>query len=169
MPSQDHHLAVSRSTKPRAAAKPAPLDAQAIVDSHQSDDASELFGIADLCAEFDLSPRTLRFYETKGLLEPKRVNATRIYTRRDRARLALILRAKALGMPLAEIRHYLDLYGNHGEGRTQQLQYVVNRTAQGIQELEVKRAHIEAALAELRLINATCQRQLEERKKGRSA
>lgn len=169
MPSQDHHLAVSRSTKSRAAAKPAPMDAQAIVDSHLNDDASELFGIADLCAEFDLSPRTLRFYETKGLLEPKRVNATRIYTRRDRARLALILRAKALGTPLAEIRHYLDLYGNHGEGRTQQLQYVVNRTAQAIEDLEVKRAHIEAALAELRLINATCQRQLEERKRGRSA
>lgn len=139
--------------------------AQSFVASHLSDDTSQLFGIADLCTEFGISARTLRFYETKGLLEPRRVNGARIYTRRDRARLALILRAKALGTPLAEIRHYLDLYGDHGEGRTRQLQYVVGRTDEAIRELEVKRQHIEATLAELRLINANCKRQLEERKR----
>ena len=58
------------------------------------------------------------------------------YTRRDRARLALILRAKAIGSPLSEIKTYLDLYGDHGEGRAQQLQYVITRTDNEITELE---------------------------------
>ena len=75
--------------------------------------------------------RALRFYEDKGLLAPRRVNGTRVYTRRDRARLALILRAKAIGSPLAEIKHYLDLYGDHGEGRAQQLNYVIDAHRHG--------------------------------------
>lgn len=109
--------------------------------------------------------RALRFYEDKGLLAPRRVNGTRVYTRRDRARLALILRAKAIGSPLAEIKHYLDLYGDHGEGRAQQLNYVITRTDTAIAELEQKRAHIDATLAELRVINQSCRAQLESRKR----
>lgn len=139
--------------------------ARAVVDSHRDDgDAAELFGIGELCAEFGISPRAIRFYESKGLLAPRRVNGTRVYTRRDRARLALILRAKAIGSPLSEIKHYLDLYGTHGEGRVQQMKWVLGRTDEAISELEAKRAHIDATLAELRVINATVRRQLEERK-----
>jgi DNA-binding transcriptional MerR regulator len=133
---------------------------QAVAD-HRSDDAAELFGIAELCREFGISPRAIRFYEDKGLLAPRRVNGTRVYTRRDRARLSLILRAKAIGSSLAEIKHYLDLYGAHGEGRTVQMKYVLDKTSKAIAELEQKRAHIDASLAELRIINATVQRALE--------
>jgi len=129
--------------------------AQEVVAAHRDDDTGELFGIAELCAEFGISPRAIRFYEDKGLLAPRRINSTRVYTRRDRARLALILRAKAIGSTLAEIKHYLDMYGAHGEGRAQQLRYVQKRTDEAIAELERKRAHIEATLAELRLINHT--------------
>lgn len=128
--------------------------------SHRDDDASELFGIAELAEAFAISPRALRFYEAKGLLQPRRAGRARVYTRRDRARLALILRAQALGSSLAEIRHYLDLYGDHGEGRTAQLAYVVDRTSQAIRELETKRDQLDATLAELRVIHATCLRQL---------
>ena len=123
--------------------------ARAFVASHRDDGTGELFGIAELCREFGVTLRALRFYEDKGLLAPRRVNGTRVYTRRDRARLALILRAKAIGSPLAEIKHYLDLYGDHGEGRAQQLNYVITRTDTAIAELEQKRAHIDATLAEL--------------------
>ena len=123
-------------------------------------------GIAELCREFGVTLRALRFYEDKGLLAPRRINGTRVYTRRDRARLALILRAKAIGSSLTEIKHYLDLYGDHGEGRAQQLNYVISRTDAAIAELEAKRAHIDATLAELRLINQTCRGQLEARKRG---
>ena len=102
--------------------------AHAFVDSHRDEGTSELFGITELCREFGISLRALRFYEDKGLLSPRRINGARVYTRRDRARLALILRAKAIGSPLSEIKRYLDLYGDHGEGRSQQLTYVIERT-----------------------------------------
>ena len=105
--------------------------------------------------EFGISARAIRLYEDKGLLTPRRVNGARVYTRRDRARLSLILRAKAIGSSLAEIKHYLDLYGSRGEGRVQQLRFVIDRTDAAIGELEQRRDHIETTLAELRLINDT--------------
>jgi len=135
--------------------------AQEVVDSHRDADTGELFGITELCREFGITLRTIRFYEDKGLLSPRRINGTRVYTRRDRARLALILRSKAIGASLAEIKHYLDLYGAHGEGRVQQMKYVLDRTDKAIAELETKRAHIEATLAELRVINSTVRKHLE--------
>jgi DNA-binding transcriptional MerR regulator len=135
--------------------------AQEVVASHRDEEAGELFGITELCAEFGITLRTIRFYEDKGLLKPRRINGARVYTRRDRARLALILRSKAIGAPLSEIKHYLDLYGTHGEGRAQQMKFVLERTDVAIRELEQKRAHIEASLAELRVINAAVRKQLE--------
>ena len=135
--------------------------AQEVVASHRDEDAGELFGITELCGEFGITLRTIRFYEDKGLLSPRRVNGTRVYTRRDRARLALILRSKAIGAPLSEIKRYLELYGAKGEGRAQQLKFVVERTDAAIAELELKRAHIEASLAELRVINTAARKQLE--------
>lgn len=149
----------------RAAANAAG-DAQAFVESHRSDAGAELYGITELCREFGVTLRTLRFYEDKGLLAPRRVNGARIYSRRDRARLTLILRAKALGSPLAEIRHFLDLYGSDGEGRARQLDYVIARTDGAIAELERKRAQIDQTLAELRVINARCRRQRGQRARG---
>lgn len=142
----------------RAAATQA---AREVLADHFSDDKhSELFGVTELCKAFDVTPRTLRFYEDKGLLCPRRVNGTRVYSRRDRARLVLILRAKAIGSSLADIKQYLDMYGQAGEGRRQQLRYVLERTDKVIAELEQKRAHIESSLAELRLINSTVRKNL---------
>jgi len=142
---------------------------QVLADHFSDDKHSELFGVTELCRAFDVTPRTLRFYEDKGLLCPRRVNGTRVYSRRDRARLALILRAKAIGSPLSEIKRYLDLYGVQGEGRTQQLNYVIERTDSEIAELEKKRAQIDETLAELRVINATSRKQLAERQKTAKA
>jgi len=137
--------------------------AQEVVASHRDPGAGELFGITELCREFGITLRTIRFYEDRGLLAPRRVNGARVYTRRDRARLALIVRSKAIGASLTEIKHYLDLYGDHGEGRVQQMRFVLDRTTKAIRELEEKRAHIDATLAELRLINETVRKQLEAR------
>jgi DNA-binding transcriptional MerR regulator len=142
-------------------ARPRAPSPQQAVDAHRDEDAAELFGITELCREFGITLRTIRFYEDKGLLSPRRLNGARVYTRRDRARLSLILRSKAIGASLEEIKHYLELYGTHGEGRVRQLKYVIERTDQTIRELELKRAHIDATLAELRLINGTARRQLE--------
>lgn len=142
--------------------------AQAAVSEHHDDGGAELFGITELCTEFGISPRAIRFYEDKGLLAPRRVNGTRVYNRRDRARLSLILRSKAIGASLTEIKHYLDLYGAHGEGRVQQLKYVLDRTDRVIADLETKKAHIDAALAELRVINATVRRHLDDNKRSKA-
>jgi DNA-binding transcriptional MerR regulator len=153
-------LAPQARRKQAAAARDAAIEA---VDTHREDDTGDLFGITELCREFGITLRTIRFYEDKALLKPRRVNGARVYTRRDRARLALILRSKAIGASLDEIRHYLDLYGAHGEGRVQQLKFVQERTDMAIAELETKRAHIEASLAELRVINAAVRKQLDAR------
>lgn len=142
--------------------------AQAFVDSHREEVSAELFGISELCSEFGITLRALRFYEDKGLIAPRRVSGARVYTRRDRARLALILRAKAIGSPLSEIKRYLDLYGDHGEGRIQQLSYVITRTDTAIAELEQKRVRIDETLAELKVINESCRRQIESRGRGKS-
>lgn len=143
--------------------------AQAFVDSHRDEGSTEIFGITELCREFGVTLRALRFYEDKGLLAPRRINGTRVYTRRDRARLALILRAKAIGSPLSEIKRYLDLYGDHGEGRLQQLQYVIERTGEEMVALQKKRAQIDATLEELRVIHASCQAQLVAPKRPRKS
>ena len=141
-------------------------DAQAFVDSHRDQASTELFGIAELCDAFGVTLRALRFYEDKGLLSPRRVGSARVYTRRDRARLTLILRAKAIGSPLSEIKRYLDLYGDHGEGRVQQLAYVIERTDAAIDALTRKRAQIDETLAELKLINTSCRQHADSRIKS---
>ncbi|MBK9134360.1 MAG: MerR family DNA-binding transcriptional regulator [Betaproteobacteria bacterium] len=146
-----------------AAAAAAAAGAREVLASHRESDTGELFGITELCREFGITLRTIRFYEDRGLLAPRRVNGTRVYTRRDRARLALILRSKAIGASLTDIKHYLDLYGARGEGRVQQLKWVLGKTDAAIAELEQRREHIDATLAELRLINGEVRRQLEAR------
>ncbi len=142
-----------------AASAPAP-------DDRAGEAAGTLLGIAEVCEQFGVSPRALRFYETKGLLAPRRLNGTRVYAPTDLATLTRILRAKALGTSLTEIKHYLGMYGEHGEGRTQQLAYVIERSETAIQELEAKRAQIDTSLAELRQINQRSRALLEARKKG---
>ena len=86
------------------ARKRAAASAQEVVDAHRDEDTGELFGIAELCTEFGITLRTIRFYEDKDLLKPRRINGTRVYTRRDRARLAIILRSKAIGASLTDIK-----------------------------------------------------------------
>jgi len=140
---------------PRGRGRTAASTAREVLAAHHDEATSELFGIKQLCEDFGISARAIRFYEDKGLLSPRRINGARVYTKRDRARLALIMRSKAIGVSLAEMKHYLDLYGAHGEGRVQQMKYVLHRTDGAISELEQRRAQIETTLAELRLINDT--------------
>ena len=131
-------------------------------DEHAVD---ALMGIAEVCERYKVSPRALRFYETKGLLAPRRINGTRVYSKLDRARLRRILRAKSLGSPLSEIKHYLDMCGQHGEGRIQQLTFVIEKTGAAIAELEAKREQIDASLSELRMINERTRLTLEGKRK----
>jgi len=109
----------------------------------------DLFAIADLAREFGISTRAIRFYEAKGLLSPERVGATRIFRRRDRARLILILRGKRLGFSLRDISDYLSLYDAN---RNQQVQLLTAKIDERLVSLERQRDDLETTIAELKEI-----------------
>ena len=138
--------------------------AKARVEAHGQGDAPDFFSISDLADEFDVTHRAIRFYEAKGLLSPKRLNGARIYSRRDRARLHIIIRAKSFGYTLEETKRYLELYGRHGEGRIKQLELSAARSAEMIQELEAKKRQIDEQIEELRLINKVCRQKIAKKK-----
>ena len=108
----------------------------------------ERYSISDLSAEFGVSARALRFYEDEGLIAPTRNGLARIYSKRDRARLAWILRAKNVGFSLSEIRELIDLY-DLGDGRAEQRRTTLVRCRQKIAELEAQRADLDSSIREL--------------------
>lgn len=108
----------------------------------------EHYSISDLTREFAVTARALRFYEDEGLIAPTRQGLTRIYSKRDRARLAWIMRAKNVGFSLAEIREMIDLY-DLDDGRVEQRRITVGKCRDRIRMLEQQRADIDAAIAEL--------------------
>ncbi|MBS3847166.1 MerR family DNA-binding protein [Devosia sp. J2-20] len=112
-------------------------------------DNRDLFAIADLAKEFGISTRAIRFYEAKGLLSPERVGATRIFRRRDRARLILILRGKRLGFSLRDISDYLSLYDAN---RSQQVHLLIDKVDERLASLERQRDDLETTINELREI-----------------
>ena len=114
----------------------------------------DVFTIRDLAQEFGVSARTLRFYEEKGLLDPTRRGEQRLYTRRDRARLAYVLAGKAVGFSLEEVREMLDLY-DLGDGQVTQLKVALGKFAERIAWLERQKREIEEGLKELQQIYAS--------------
>ena len=122
-----------------------PIEALAPIEPRPDRDS---FSISDLCAEFSVTPRALRFYEDEGLIGPERRGTTRIYSHRDRARLAWILRGKRVGFSLAEIREMIDLY-DVGDGRSTQKQVTLERCLDRIDLLENQKRDIDAHIAEL--------------------
>ncbi len=134
--------------------------AKAFVEAHGEAEAPDFFSISDLSDEFGVTHRAIRFYEAKGLLSP----GARIYSRRDRARLRIIVRAKSLGYTLEDTKDYLDLYGQQGEGRIKQLEITAARSAEMIAELEAKKQQIDEQIEELRLINEVCRRKIAKKK-----
>ncbi len=113
----------------------------------------ELFTIGELAHDFALSPRAIRFYEDQRLLAPGRAGTQRIYTKRDRARLQLILRGKRLGFSLADIREFLDLY-DADRTKRRQMRMTLQRTEARIADLEQQLEDITVTLAELRDMRA---------------
>ena len=112
-------------------------------------DEDRLYAIGELASEFEVTTRTIRFYESKGLIAPARRGVARAYSRRDRARLKLILRGKNLGFSLEVIAEYLKLY-DADPAQIAQTQMLLARTEQAIEELQAKRADLDRTLKELR-------------------
>ncbi|MBI3145287.1 MAG: MerR family DNA-binding transcriptional regulator [Pseudogulbenkiania sp.] len=121
----------------------------------------ELFSISDLARDFGVTLRTIRFYEEQGLIEPERAGRQRVFTRRDRARLKLILRGKRIGLSLQEIREILDLYELAKDEASQSLK-LLRLLSERRQQLEEQRDDIDAVLAEIDTLEAHCRTVIDE-------
>jgi len=108
----------------------------------------DLITVTQLAAELGVTARAIRFYEVKGLISPSRVGATRVYTRREAARMRLILRGKRLGFSLREIKEFLDLYDVDSTQKTQ-MRRLIENVRRRVAALEDQKAAITQTLAEL--------------------
>jgi DNA-binding transcriptional MerR regulator len=126
------------------------------------------YSITELCREFDVTPRTLRFYEQKGLLHPDRRGWTRLFSYRDRARLQLILRGKKVGFSLEEIKEMLDLY-NLRDGQLTQLRVSSTKFRERLEALRKQRLELEDAISDLEKTITVVDGMLKEREAAESA
>lgn len=111
------------------------------------------FTISELADTFQVTPRTIRFYEDQGLLSPRRDGLNRVYSHRDRARLTLICRGKRLGFSLAEIKDFLDLY-DVDDRQIEQMRFALAHGRERIASLEVQLADVQQTLSELRALES---------------
>ena len=118
--------------------------------------------ISALAKEFGITTRTIRFYESRGLIAPKRIGTSRSYSKRDHARLILILRGRNLGFTVEDVGDYLALY-DADPGQKAQTQLLLEKINSAIADLETKREDITRALAELNEIRTQCEKHLGKR------
>lgn len=128
---------------------------------HTAPATPELFSIAQLAEELGITHRAIRFYEAKGLIKPQRLGTARVFGRRDRARLMLVLRGIRLGFTLAEVGEYLDLYDADRTKRGR-MRLLLGKARERIAALEAQRRDLEQALAELNDIAAQARSALDQ-------
>lgn len=141
-----------------------PPEAQPAVTELEASDGStpspdQTWSIAQMATDFQLTHRAIRHYEDLGLLSPQRRGTHRIYHRRERTRLTLILRGRRLGFPLEEIRKILNMYDDV-PGEAGQLRYLLMQISQRRTDLLTRRRDVDTLLAELDELERRCQEDL---------
>lgn len=121
----------------------------------------KIYSISDLASEFGITTRTIRFYEEKGYLSPKREGMRRIYSAPDRTSLRLILRGKRLGLSLDETADLINMYGSPRNNRKQLKSFIVRISEKRV-ELENKQRDLELMLSDLQSVEDKCQLALAE-------
>jgi DNA-binding transcriptional MerR regulator len=149
-----------RRTKDAGRAPPPGADAGGnladITAENIEGEGAEFYTIGELADDFAITTRTIRFYEARGLIRPQRVRANnRAYSRRDRARLKLILRGKNLGFSLEDVAEYLSLYDSD-PGQVTQTKLLLGKIEAHIADLNAKRTDLDSTLAELKEIRNQC-------------
>ena len=126
------------------------------------------YTIGELAREFDVTPRTIRFYEEQGLLSPKRTGQNRVYCSKDQVRLKLILRGKRLGFSLAEVKSLFEMYDTNSNSAVQ-LEAMLELTEQKRAVLRQQLEDIHMLMNELDDVEARCREELTEIKRGKIA
>ncbi|MCT4655920.1 MAG: MerR family DNA-binding transcriptional regulator [Cohaesibacter sp.] len=140
------------------------VEGEDVLTASTSDSGPLSYTIGDLAKEFNVTLRTLRFYEDKNLLNPRREGMARIYSRRDRARLKLVLMGKKVGFSLTEIKDMLDLYDLR-DGQVTQLRVALGRFTEQIDVLREQRDDVDRAIADLERTVAVVSGMLREKEK----
>ena len=122
-------------------------------------DNDKVYTVPEMAKEFDMTERAIRFYESKGLLFPKRAGKTRVFSYKDHARLIIILRGKRLGFSLNEIHEMIDLY-DAGPTEGAQLKIFIHKLRERRKLLEHRRNDINSVISEIREREQQCQKLL---------
>ena len=125
-----------------------------------AENPEEFTRIGEMAKSFDVTLRALRFYEDRGLIHPRREGTTRLYSRRDRARLKLILLGRRVGFSLREVKQMMDLYDPKGPN-TRQFKLVLERSQRQLGRLEARRAALDEAIRELKDLTAVVRDRLD--------
>ncbi|WP_234028982.1 MerR family transcriptional regulator [Aurantiacibacter spongiae] len=137
---------------------------QAMLDAEDAQGA-DLRSIAEASELLGVTQRTLRFYEDKGLIRPRRVGSMRVYSRREMGRMQLILRGKRLGFSIREIGEFLSLYDDGG-GRIEQMRHLQSRINERLRELQDQRRAIEQTIDELVKMEGEAQDRIDALERG---
>lgn len=129
-------------------------------DHHDAETADEYIRIGEMAKEHGVTLRTLRFYEDKGLIQPKRDGSTRLYSRRDRVRMKLILLGRKFGFSLRDVKQVIELYDP--KGNVKQLRVALDKFEKQLARLHAQRQSIDEAIKELSTMMVTVRQRLAE-------
>jgi DNA-binding transcriptional MerR regulator len=125
-------------------------------------EAARTWTVGELAEELGVTPRTLRFYESEGLIAPERAGTNRVYSHHDRARVRLILRGKRFGMTLGECREIVDMYDGAASSERRQLETLLARLDEIAGDLRARQADLRRTMAEVNDVAAQCRARLDQ-------